>query len=1220
MTEEAMEEAVFIWCEDCGQYHDSECPELGPVVTVRDSFVLSRARSSLPSNLEIKQLEDGTEGVFAVTQLVRRTQFGPFESKRVSKLEKEPAFPLKVFLKDGLVMLFDTLNEDDCNWMMLVKPAKDFAHQNLTAFQQGSDIYFTTSRDIAAGTELRVWYAAFYARKMEKPLLKPATPHNEVSFLAVEPEKEVNPSSSKSSQGSGMTTKKMKMLRSATTYNPVAIWSEATKALMNENRVKETVSCQDSSDLIHVETCEWTCKVCSATFMEPNLLTEHLLSHLEEAKGIAPNSHCDGSFVEGDGVNVASTPAVICTEANVNVGLKKKPRRGRKSKAAKGDIPLVIVEDNSPPEQHPILYNSVFSSDRVAEIITEIPPDDVPLPHDSEDKFMELMLGKLPNSSNNLTSVSKFAYHQSNNSMKRGLLLSGGRHGMRRKFVRQLGDHKRVFQCNICTKVFRNSSNLSRHIRSHGTGDKLFKCDECSKLFSRKESLKQHVSYKHSRNEVDTDYIFRCQTCEKAFRVEGFLEFHNCRTDDKSFQCEMCYRFFSTNSNLSKHKKKHGEKKFSCEICNKLFYRRDVMLEHHRRHLEGVRRVKRETIHQNADNSIKYKKEPSACPVCGKMFSCRSNMNKHLLTHGDKKYTCEICGRKFFRVDVLRDHIHIHFKDIALMNDQQREEFIGKIGISSEENDDNSDGSGDSEPHKYSCKRCQISFARGKEYLKHIMDVHAENGYDCSICHRRFALKATYHAHMVIHRENLPDPEVQKYIHPCEVCGRIFNSIGNLERHKLIHSGVKSHGCDQCGKSFARKDMLKEHMRVHDNIREYLCAECGKGMKTKHALRHHMKLHKGIKEYECTECHRKFAQKVNMLKHYKRHTGIKDFMCELCGKTFSEKNTMETHKLVHTVGKQWTCAVCDKKYVTEYMLQKHVQLTHDKVEAQSCHLCGTKVSTRASMSRHLRRKHPEVLSVRIEDLDDLQESATSITIVQPQLGVEEGDELHQDKRLQVGTAHSDKDKAGEEDGVAHQDTSYTEYHEKQVEYTRGTGDEAGSAADTLQQVVVTISDGNVTAPSCTVGLTNITVTPITTTAGAQFASLQPVAVGHLATPERQLQLDSSILTVTFDTVSGSAVLHNRPAELAITSSQEASGPQPVAHFINLTTFVNSIAPLGGPMTAEGPLTWRAIPPGETPPPTEEEQAPEQTVQEQQPTAPQAGQAPQADSQEQMYSY
>lgn len=116
-------------------------------------------------------------------------------------------------------------------------------------------------------------------------------------------------------------------------------------------------------------------------------------------------------------------------------------------------------------------------------------------------------------------------------------------------------------------------------------------------------------------------------------------------------------------------------------------------------------------------------------------------------------------------------------------------------------------------------------------------------------------------------------------------------------------------------------------------------------------------------------------------------------MCELCGKTFSERTTLETHKLIHTgktlashsnhfptpqdlqdllyvpvveprcpttVGKTWTCATCDKKYLTEYMLQKHVHLTHEKVEAQSCHLCGTKVSTRASMNRHLRRKHPEV--------------------------------------------------------------------------------------------------------------------------------------------------------------------------------------------------------------------------------------------------------------------
>ncbi|KAM6419532.1 PR domain zinc finger protein 15 isoform 7-T7 [Pluvialis apricaria] len=1138
MAEDSSEETMFIWCDDCGLYHDSECPELGPVVTVKDSFVLSRARSSLPSNLEIRQLEDGTEGVFALTQLVKRTQFGPFESKRVAKLEKESVFPLKVFQKGRPLVYFDTSNEDDCNWMMMVRPATKYEHQNLTAFQQDNDIYFTTSRDIPPGTELRVWYAAFYGKKMEKPVLK------QVTSIA-------------------------------------------------------NVNAPEGSGAAEAESSQWTCKVCSSAFQEPQLLTEHLLSHLEQTKG-APQTSQDEAVTEKAAEPPPVDQPVICDAASASTESRRKARRGRKPKTAKAEIPLVVIEDKDSAEEH------------VAEVVTEVPPEEVALPSATEERIMEFVLGRMPGTTNSISSVTnRFAHHQNTMSLKRSLILSS-RHGIRRKLIKQLGEHKRVYQCSICSKIFQNSSNLSRHIRSHG--DKLFKCEECAKLFSRKESLKQHVSYKHSRNEVDSEYRYKCTTCEKAFRIESALEFHNCRTDDKTFQCEMCFRFFSTNSNLSKHKKKHGDKKFACEICNKMFYRKDVMLDHQRRHLEGVRRVKREDFEHSTENMVRYKKEPSGCPVCGKVFSCRSNMNKHLLTHGDKKYTCEICGRKFFRVDVLRDHIHVHFKDIALMDDHQREEFIGKIGISSEENDDNSDESADSEPHKYSCKRCQLTFGRGKEYLKHIMDVHKEKGYGCSICNRRFALKATYHAHMVIHRENLPDPNVQKYIHPCEICGRIFNSIGNLERHKLIHTGVKSHACEQCGKSFARKDMLKEHMRVHDNIREYLCAECGKGMKTKHALRHHMKLHKGIKEYECKECHRKFAQKVNMLKHYKRHTGIKDFMCELCGKTFSERNTMETHKLIHT-GKQWTCSVCDKKYVTDYMLQKHIQLTHDKVEAQSCQLCGTKVSTRASMSRHMRRKHPEILSVRIDDLEQLPETTTidasSIGIVQTELALEQG-ELPEGKQHMKALKRGQKrkQKSGEEEEAqVPEDPAFSEYTEKEGEFTGNVGDETNSAVQSIQQVVVTLGDPNVTAPSSSVGLTNITVTPITTAAGTQFTHLQPVAVGHLTAPERQLQLDNSILTVTFDTVSGSAMLHNRQSDIQIQPQPEAANPQSVAHFINLTTLVNSIAPLGNQITEQHPLTWRSVPQ------TDVLQPQAQTTQQQS-----GQQQVQTEQQQQMYSY
>lgn len=122
----------------------------------------------------------------------------------------------------------------------------------------------------------------------------------------------------------------------------------------------------------------------------------------------------------------------------------------------------------------------------------------------------------------------------------------------------------------------------------------------------------------------------------------------------------------------------------------------------------------------------------------------------------------------------------------------------------------------------------------------------------------------------------------------------------------------------------------------------------------------------------------------------------------------------------------------------------------------------------------------------------------------------------------------------------------------------------------LSQVVV-LADPS--APSAS--SPNITVTPLSSHGSAHFTSLQPVAVGHLTSSERPLTLDNSILTVTFDTVSGSAMLHNRPTELLPETVGPAGGgpaSQSVAHFINVTTLVN---PMGHQLEAPT-LAWRPV--------------------------------------------
>lgn len=49
----------------------------------------------------------------------------------------------------------------------------------------------------------------------------------------------------------------------------------------------------------------------------------------------------------------------------------------------------------------------------------------------------------------------------------------------------------------------------------------------------------------------------------------------------------------------------------------------------------------------------------------------------------------------------------------------------------------------------------------------------------------------------------------------CTICGRKFNLKCNLNRHNLVHTGVRNYGCEVCGQRFVLRQHLKKHLERH---------------------------------------------------------------------------------------------------------------------------------------------------------------------------------------------------------------------------------------------------------------------------------------------------------------------------------------------------------------------------------------------------------------------
>lgn len=127
------------------------------------------------------------------------------------------------------------------------------------------------------------------------------------------------------------------------------------------------------------------------------------------------------------------------------------------------------------------------------------------------------------------------------------------------------------FECYQCHQSFPSLSKVKVHFREH---DASTKCRICMKKFTRHD----YIRHLCKGTEIP------CQYCSKPFKTTASLIKHinGSHKDHRNYKCYKCAKAFPMKSLLEVHKPTHSqeEKRFICDICDSRFRTRFQIKEH----------------------------------------------------------------------------------------------------------------------------------------------------------------------------------------------------------------------------------------------------------------------------------------------------------------------------------------------------------------------------------------------------------------------------------------------------------------------------------------------------------------------------------------------------------------------------------------------------------------------------------------------------------------